>query len=123
MRATRRTCPGGACAREPVVAEVAYLRVAEQLLLPAIGNSHPTHLLATTRRTCGGSSDLHSTHAESTDADEPAIGQRDQRFEWSHGTEDRSSHRCGRARSAEAGRAPGCSHPGQPGGDCQEPGG
>src|SRR6201993_3434190 len=35
-------------AREPVVAEVAYLRVAEQLLLPAIGNSHPTHLLATT---------------------------------------------------------------------------
>jgi hypothetical protein len=31
----------------------------------------------TTSRTRGGSGDLHSTDAESTDPDEPAIGQRD----------------------------------------------
>jgi len=62
---------------QPVVAEVAYLWVAEQLLPPGIDNPHTTYLLATTRRKRGGSGDLHSTDAESTDPDEPAIGQRD----------------------------------------------
>jgi hypothetical protein len=46
-------------------------------------------LLATTGRTCARNRDVHSPDAEGADANEPAIGERDQRSEWSYRTEDR----------------------------------
>jgi hypothetical protein len=48
-------------AGESVVVEVAYLRIAEQLLPTGVSDSHATHLLAAKGRTGRGSGDLHST--------------------------------------------------------------
>jgi hypothetical protein len=58
-----------------MVAEVAYLWVAQQLLPTASRDSSVAHLLAATRRTRRRSRDLHSTYTESADPDEPAVGQ------------------------------------------------
>src|SRR5258706_8814164 len=88
-------------AGEPVVAEIAHLRVAEQLVPTAFGDSRASYLLAATGRTRAGGGDVCSTYAEGLDADECAISECNQRCEWS----DRTSHHTGnggrRTRSAE----------------------
>ena len=92
------------CARESVVAEIAYLWIVEQLVSTTFGDSRASYLLAPTGRTRAGSSDLRSTYAESADTDERAVGQCNQRCEWA----DRTSHHTGHggrgARSVEVGR-------------------
>ena len=45
--------------------------------------------------------DVHSADAEGADANEPTIGERDQRSEWSNRAKDLTFHRGGRARSAK----------------------
>src|SRR5437660_820039 len=49
------------CAGESMVAEIAHLRVAEQLVPTAFGDSCASYLLAATRRARAWSSDMHST--------------------------------------------------------------
>src|SRR5580704_18367917 len=61
-----------------------------QQLVPAYGgNPGGADVLAATRRTCARCVDLHPAHTEGVDSDECAIGERDQRSEWT----DRTSHR------------------------------
>jgi hypothetical protein len=60
-------------------------------------------LLAATGRTCAWNRDVHSADAEGADANEPAIGERDQRSEWSYRTKNRACHRGWRARAMEVG--------------------
>ena len=62
-----------------MVAEIAYLRIVEQLFPTTFGDSRPSYLLATTGRACAGGGDVHSTYAESFDADECANSECDQR--------------------------------------------
>src|SRR5271167_2814358 len=78
-----------------------------QQLVPAYGgNPGGADVLAATGRTCARGVDLHPAHTEGVDADECAIGERDQRSEWT----DRTSHRArdsgGRARSEETEPSP-----------------
>ena len=75
----------------------------EQFVPTNRGDSGAAHLLAATGRTCAWNGDVHSTDAESANANEPAIGKRDQRSEWSRRTKDRACHPGWRARSARAG--------------------
>src|SRR6266850_4364634 len=69
------------CAGEPVVAEIAYLWVVEQLVSTAFGDSRASYLLAATGGTRAWSSDVRSTYAESINADERTVGERNQRCE------------------------------------------
>jgi hypothetical protein len=62
-----------------VVAEIVYLRVAEQLVPTTFKDSDPAHLLAAAATARHGSGDLRTTHAESTHADEPTASECDQR--------------------------------------------
>src|SRR5216683_1411732 len=89
-------------AGEPVVAEIAHLWATEQLLPTCVRDSGASNLLAATGRTRAGSGDLHSAHAKSPDADERAIGQRDQRHKRADRTGDHSGDRGRRAQSTEA---------------------
>src|SRR6266852_8325331 len=101
MHGTPRICRDAA--GEPVAAEIAHPRIAEQFLPTNFRDSGPSHLLATTGRTGAWNRDVYSADAEGADANEPAIGDRDQRSEWSYRTKNRACHRGRRARSAEVG--------------------
>jgi hypothetical protein len=95
-----------------VVAEIAYLWVVEQLVSTAFGDSRASYLLAATGGTRAWSSDVRSTYAESINADERTVGERNQRCEWADRADDRAVDRSGGARSAPIGRALPCScHP------------
>ncbi len=90
-------------AGEPVVAEVAHLWIAEQLVPTAGGDSGVTHVLAATSGARTWCSDLHATDAESTDPDESATGQCDQRHQRADRTGDPTRDHCGRTRCRETG--------------------
>ncbi len=66
-------------ARHTMVAEIAHLRVVEQLVPTTFGDSCASYLLAATGRARAWSSDVHSTYAESIDADERSISECNQR--------------------------------------------
>jgi pimeloyl-ACP methyl ester carboxylesterase len=53
-----------------MVAEIAHLRVVEQLVPTAFRDSRSSYLLATTGRARAWSGDVRSTYAESVDADD-----------------------------------------------------
>src|SRR5580658_217110 len=76
------------CAGEPMVAEIAHLRVVEQLFPTAFRDSRASYLLAATGRARAWSSDVHSTYAEIVDADERATSECNQRCQ----RDDRAGH-------------------------------
>src|SRR5260370_18861621 len=90
------------CAGKPVAAKTAHLRIVEQFVPTSFEDSCLAHLLAATRATREWSGDLHSTNAESADADEHTISECDQRSERSDWTDDRTGHRRLGTRSARA---------------------
>ncbi len=85
------------CAGEPMVAEIAHLRVVEQLVPTAFRDSRPSYLLATTGRARAWSGDVRSTYAESVDADERAISECNQRCERANRAGDHTVDHCRRA--------------------------
>jgi len=111
------------CAGKPVAAKTAHLRIVEQFIPTSFEDSYLAHLLAATRATREWSSDLHSTNAESADADEHTISECDQRSERSDWTDDRTGHRRWGTRSAEACGTQSSPDSGQPETNCRKPGG
>jgi len=86
--------------------EVAYLRAAEKFV-PARGrDSGNANVLATETAAHWGCIALYSTHAKSADANERAIGQHDQRYQWSHRPGDPGGDRGRREGSMEIGQIP-----------------
>jgi hypothetical protein len=73
-----------------MVAEIAHLRVAQQLVPTAIGDSRASYLLAAAGGTRAWSGDVRSTYAESVDADERAISECNQRRQRAGRADDRS---------------------------------
>src|SRR6266850_6506661 len=67
--------------------------VAEQLVSAAFGDSRASDLLAATGRTRAWSSDVRSTYAESINADERTVGERNQRCERADRADDRAVDR------------------------------
>src|SRR5262252_961570 len=91
------------CAGEPVVAEIAHLRAAEQFVPTRLRDPSASNLLAATSRTRARRGHLHSANAKGADSDERAISQRDQRYQWADRTGDHTCD-CDRgARSRKAG--------------------
>ena len=78
------------CAGKPVATKTTHLRIVEQFVPTSFEDSGLAHLLAATRATREWSGDLHSTNAESADADEHTISECDQRSERSDWTDDRT---------------------------------
>jgi hypothetical protein len=77
--------------------EIAHLRVVEQLVPTAFGDSGASYLLAATGRARAWSSDVRSTYAESVDADERPISECNQRCQRADRADDRKVDRGRRA--------------------------
>src|SRR5437879_1607350 len=80
--------------------EIARLRTAEKFVPAGRRDFSDANLLEAATAAHRGCVALYSAHAKSADANERAIGQRDQRYQWNHGPGDRWGDHGRRTRSS-----------------------
>src|SRR5215831_16278177 len=103
--------------------EAAHVWSAAQLVPTTAGGPPAADLLAAAERPGAERGAVHPAYAESADANERAVGQRNQRFERGDGTGHRQGHSEGGARSAGPGGVARCTDQGERRRDRAQPGG